>query len=81
LYTRFVAALRRTTMSALQQQSVLAYQEFQAGGFLCPAHFLGFHQALHLAGHGGQIRTIRNLYRRARGEPGGFFPDNPTFPT
>jgi hypothetical protein len=33
----------------------------------------------HLATHRGQIRTIRNLYRRARGEPGLFLPQNPTF--
>lgn len=40
----------------------------------------GFHQALHLAGHTAQISTIRNLYRKTRGEPALFFPDNPTYP-
>ena len=34
----------------------------------------------HLAMHCGQIRSIRNLYRKTRGEPLRFFPDNPTFP-
>ena len=31
--------------------------------------------------HWGQVRTLRNLYRKTRGEPARFFPDNPTFPT
>ena len=41
---------------------------------------LAYHQATHLARHTGQIRTIRNLYRKTRGEPARFFPDNPTYP-
>ena len=79
LYTRFIAALRRTTLATLQQQTVLA-QVFP-GGARHPADRLSFRHAVHLAIHWGQIRTIRNLYRRARGAPGRFFPDNPTFPT
>ena len=77
LYTQFIAALRRTTLAALQQQTVLA-QVFP-GGAPHGADLLSFRQAVHLAMHWGQIRTIRNLYRRTRGEPGRFFPDNPTF--
>jgi uncharacterized protein DUF664 len=76
LCTRFIAALRSTPLPALQQQSCLAYQGFPDA---CPAHFLGYHHALHLAMHWGQIRTIRNLYCTTRGEPARFFPDNPTF--
>jgi Protein of unknown function (DUF664) len=79
LYTRFVAALRRATLAALQQQTVLA-QVFP-GGAPYPAHLLSYRQAVHLAIHWGQIRAIRNLYRRTRGEPGRGFPDNPTFST
>jgi hypothetical protein len=30
--------------------------------------------------HWGQVRALRNLYRKSRGEPARFFPDNPTFP-
>jgi DinB superfamily len=77
LYTQFIAVLRQTTLAALQQQAVLA-QVFP-GGAPHPADLLSFRQAVHLAMHWGQIRTIRNLYRRTRGEPGRFFPDNPTF--
>jgi hypothetical protein len=78
LYTRFTAALRQTTLAALKQQTVLA-QVFP-GSAPHPADLLSFRQVVHLAIHWGQIRTIRNLYRRTRGEPGRFFPDNPTFP-
>lgn len=77
LYTRFIEALGRTTLAALKQQTVLG-QVFP-GGAPHPAHLLSFRQAVHLAIHWGQIRTIRNLYRRTRGEPGRFFPHNPTF--
>jgi len=42
-------------------------------------HFLGYHQAIHLFGHLGQISMIRNLYRRTRGRSG-FIPANPTYP-
>ena len=75
---RFIAALRGTTLAALQQQSVLA-QVFP-GGAPYAADLLSFRQAVHLAMHWGQIRTIRNLYRRTQSEPSRFFPDNPTFP-
>jgi hypothetical protein len=76
-YTRFIAALRGTTLAALKRQTVL--DQVFPGGIPHPAHLLSFRQALHLASHLGQIRTIRNLYRRTRGEPGRYFPQNPTF--
>jgi hypothetical protein len=78
LYLRFVAALRRTTLAALKQQTVL--DQVFPGGAPHSADLLSYRQAVHLAMHWGQIRTIRNLYRRTRGEPGRFSPDNPTFP-
>ena len=79
LYSQFIAALRRTTLAALQQQTVL--DQVFPGGAPHTADLLSFRQAVHLAVHWGQIRTLRNLYRRTRGEPGRFFSDNPTFPT
>ncbi len=78
LYTRFIAALRRTTLADLKQQTVPA--QTLTGGASYPGHLLSFRQAVHLAMHWGQIRTIRNLYRTTRGEPGRFFPQNITFP-
>ena len=78
LYTRFIEALRRATLAALQQQTVLA--QIFPGGTPHSADLLSYRQAMHLAIHWGQIRSIRNLYRRMRGEPGRFFSDNPTFP-
>lgn len=73
----FVAALRETSVSGLQERTRAAYQAWPSA----PTHFLGYHQALHLAMHWGQIRTIRNLYCKTRGEPARFFPDNPSYPS
>jgi hypothetical protein len=78
LYTGFIEALRGKTLAALKQQTIL--DQVFPGGTPHPAHLLSFRQAVHLAIHWGQIRTIRNLYRKTRGEPGRFFPQNPTFP-
>jgi hypothetical protein len=78
LYTGFLDTLRMTTQQGIEQRTATAYQS--TGDVTGPAHLLGYHQALHIATHCGQIRTIRNLYRRGRGEPERFFPDNPTYP-
>jgi DinB superfamily len=78
LYSRFIEGLRRTTLAALRQQTVL--DQVFPGGAPYPAHLLSYRQAVHLAMHWGQIRTLRNLYRKTRGEPARFFPANPTFP-
>lgn len=78
LVTRFLDVLRATTLQGLRQRTAAAYgSATDAAG---SAHFLGYHQALHMAMHCGQIRTIRNLYRKTRGEPARFFPENPTYP-
>ena len=81
LWDRFVRALRATTRVDLKRQTALAYAENAAAGALIPEHLLGFHMAVHVARHWGQIRTLRNLYCTTRGEPARFFPHNPTFPT
>jgi hypothetical protein len=75
LYTRFVEILQTATLVTLQQRTAAAYGE--AMGL---TYRLAYHQATHLAMHCGQIRTIRNLYRKTRGEPARFFPENPTYP-
>ena len=78
LFTGFLDALGSTTLPNLRQRTTAAYGVgAHATGSL---HFLGYHQALHVAMHCGQIRTIRNLYRKTRGEPARFFPENPTYP-
>jgi|SRR5215510_3727152 len=74
LYTRFMEILRTATLMTLQQRTVAAYGE--AMGL---PYRMSYHQATHMAMHCGQIRTIRNLYRKTRGEPARFFPDNPTY--
>jgi hypothetical protein len=75
---RFLEILRTTTLDTLRERTAAAY------GSLAESeetrYLLGYHHATHLAMHCGQIRSIRNLYRKTRGAPVRFFPDNPTFP-
>lgn len=75
-YAAFLAALRGTRLVGLEERTKAAYQTRSSH----PAHLLGFHQAMHLSMHWGQIRTIRNLYRKTKGEPARFHPDNPSYP-
>ena len=74
LYTSIVEILRSATLVTLQQRTAAAYGE--AMGL---PYRLAYHEATHLAMHCGQIRTIRNLYRKTHGEPARFFPENPTY--
>jgi hypothetical protein len=80
LFARFLAVLRESSLAELALQTQRAYGT-PPGGASIPPHFLGFHQVTHLASHLGQIRALRNLYRKTRGEPGRFDPDNPTYPS
>ncbi len=75
-YARLVAALRKTTAPALEQRTLTAYQNFP-GEVSRPMHLFGFHQATHLATHLGQIRSIRNLYRKTPGDTARFSPGEP----
>ena len=77
LYAGFLDVLRTATLHDLRQRTTAAYS--RAAETPGSAHLLGYHQALHVASHAGQIRTIRNLYRKTRGEPARFFPQNPTY--
>jgi hypothetical protein len=79
LCARFLEVLRQTPLPTLRLQTQRAYGT-PASGAPLPPHFLGFHQATHLATHLGQIRTLRNLYRKTRGEAARFHPNNPTYP-
>jgi len=78
LYAGFLDVLRTATLGGLQKRTAAAYGSAAAAPG--STHLLGYHQALHVAMHCGQIRTIRNLYRKTRGEPARFFPENPTYP-
>jgi uncharacterized protein DUF664 len=75
-YSSFLSALRKITLVDLQHRTEAALQSWPSRS----AHSLGFHQVMHVCMHWGQIRTIRNLYQKSRGQPARFFPDNPTFP-
>ena len=76
--TRFLEILRTTTLNTLRERTAAAYGKIAESEQ--SQYLLGYHHATHLALHCGQIRSIRNLYRKTRGEPIRFFPDNPTFP-
>ena len=74
--SEFLASLSASTLASLRDRTRSAY-----GDAVAPKdYFVAYHNAIHLAAHGGQIRTLRNLYRKTRGEPALFVPDNPTYP-
>ena len=78
LYIEFCDTLGAQSLETVKEMNAAAYGEAITGqGF---AYMLAYHQATHLAYHTGQIRSIRNLYRKTRGEPVRFVPDNPTYP-
>ena len=72
----FLDTLQSTTAGQLHQRTHAAYGASDAAA---APHLIAYHQALHLTAHCGQIRMIRNLFRKTRGEPPRFFPDNPTY--
>jgi uncharacterized damage-inducible protein DinB len=75
LHNRFIAVVRPITLAELKRKTFLT--PFAQGPQ--PANTLLLGEISHLATHRGQIRTIRNLYRRVHGEQGLFLPQNPTF--
>lgn len=75
LHNRFISVLRSTTLTELRRKTFVT--PFAQGPQ--PSNMLLLAEISHLASHRGQIRTIRNLYRKARGEQGLFLPKNPTF--
>ncbi len=77
-YARFLAALQETTLDVLEQRTKLAYAAWPRAA----QHQLGFHQVVHLAMHWAQIRTIRTLYKKTRGEPvpARYYPGNVSYP-
>ena len=77
LYMRFVDVLKQISIGTLRERSASAYGRSIDD---TRSSMLAYHQATHLAVHTGQIRATRNLYRKTRGEPARFFPQNPTFP-
>jgi hypothetical protein len=75
--TRFLALLRTTTPDRLRKLTAAAYGK--AADVDGRRFFLAYHHAIHLAMHCGQVRMIRNLYSKSRGEAARFVPDNPTY--
>jgi uncharacterized damage-inducible protein DinB len=75
LHNRFISALRSMTLAELRRRTFIT--PFAQGPQ--PANVLLLAEISHLSTHRGQIRTLRNLYRKARGEQALFLPQNPTF--
>ena len=74
---RFLELLRATSLRRLKELTAAAYGKVaDADG---RRYFLAYHHAIHLAVHCGQIRMIRNLYSKSRGEAARFVPANPTY--
>jgi hypothetical protein len=72
----FMKQLKTMTAPELRARTARAYD----GKTGKTPHLLAYHQAMHLMTHCGQIRMIRNLYNKNRGERPRFFPENPTYP-
>ena len=74
LHAHMITSIKATTLDDLKVQTFL---------FVSPEpqtkDNLIFREIKHIATHRGQIRTLRNLYRRTKGEEGLFVPKNSTF--
>ena len=75
LHNRFVSLVKGSTMADLKAQTLSS--AFSPRPQSKDSIILG--EISHIATHRGQIRTLRNMYRRAKGEKGLFLPENPTF--
>ena len=71
----YLATLRASTIATLRERTRQAYGDVVGA----KSHFIAYHNAIHLTTHCGQIRMLRNLYRRTRGESALFVPENPTY--
>jgi uncharacterized damage-inducible protein DinB len=72
---RFISLIKQSTLAELKAQTFVdaPFPQPQAKDSLISRDIQ------HIAVHTGQIRTLRNLYRRTKGEKGLFAPDNVTF--
>ncbi|MBI3329279.1 MAG: DinB family protein [Nitrospinae bacterium] len=74
-HNRFVSLMNRGTVASLKAQTFVESSSSRPQSKDSLLH----REIRHLVTHTGQIRTLRNLYRRTKGEKGLFFPDNRTF--
>ena len=73
--SEYLTSLGASTLATLRERTRAAYGEVGAA----KEHFIAYHNATQLTMHCGQVRTLRNLYRKARGETARFVPENPTY--
>ena len=74
-HNRFVSLIHRSTVAGLKAQTFVESASSRPQSKDSLLH----REIRHLVTHTGQIRALRNLYRRTKGEQGLFFPDNRTF--
>jgi uncharacterized damage-inducible protein DinB len=74
-HNRFVSLMKGSTLADLKVQTFVESSVSRPQS----KESLIFREIRHIATHAGQIRTLRNLYRRTKGEKGLFFPENRTF--
>lgn len=77
--SQYLGSLSASTLATLRERTRTAYGDFLVSED--QSYFIAYHNAVHLTLHCGQIRMLRNLYRKTRGELALFVPDNPTYPT
>ena len=77
LYSEFCNTLETESLETLKEKNAAAYGGTRTDRRL--DYMLACHQATHLAYHTGQIRSIRNLYRKTRGELCGSSPKTQRF--
>lgn len=74
-HNRFVSLMKGSTLADLQGQIFVESSRSRPQAKDSLIH----REIRHIAAHEGQIRALRNLYRRMKGEKGLFFPENRTF--
>jgi hypothetical protein len=75
---RFVSWIKGSTMADLKAQTFP--DPSSPPGIILTKDSMISREIRHMITHRGHIRTLRNLYRRMKGEKGLFFPENRTFP-
>jgi uncharacterized damage-inducible protein DinB len=74
-HNRFVSLMKGSTLADLKEQTFVESSLSRSQS----KDSLIFREICHIATHRGQIKTLRNVYRRRKGEKGLFFPENRTF--
>lgn len=64
--SQYLDSLRASTLTTLRERTRTAYGDVLVSEDR--SCFVAYHNAVHLTSHCGQVRMLRNLYRKTRGE-------------